>query len=71
MIKTTDVIEESHVATLDPGYVVYDSHRARRLAGLLDWYRRRGIVSVGRYGAWEYSAMEDSMIAGRKAAEAF
>jgi protoporphyrinogen oxidase len=50
------------------GYVIYDHswHRAR--ATLHDYLKRNEILSIGRYGDWNYSAMEDALIAGRDAA---
>ena len=35
----------------------------------LAYLEHHGIFSVGRYGAWEYSAMEDALWHGRQAAE--
>jgi len=50
-------------------YVVYDRERARARAALLGWLRERGVLSIGRYGAWEYSAMEDALLQGFAAAD--
>ncbi len=49
-------------------YVIYDFNyqAARRIS--LDWLSERGVESVGRYGDWNYSSMEDALIAGREAA---
>ena len=48
-----------------PGaYVVYDKDRDEIVAGLLDYYRKRGVHSVGRYGQWEYGSMESAMEQG-------
>ncbi|HWP34268.1 MAG TPA: FAD-dependent oxidoreductase, partial [Thermodesulfobacteriota bacterium] len=52
------------------GYVVYDEHRRRHLPALLEFLRRHGVLSTGRYGAWEYSSMEDAIRHGREAADA-
>lgn len=55
---------------LDYGYVVFDEHRRRWLPPLLDFLRGQGVISTGRYGAWEYSSMEDAIRHGREAAAA-
>ncbi len=48
-----------------PGaYVVYDKDRDKIVAGLLDYYRKHGVYSVGRYGRWEYGSMESAMEQG-------
>jgi protoporphyrinogen oxidase len=51
------------------GYVVHDRARRDFLAAALGRLEQLGILSVGRYGAWEYSAMEDALWHGRMAAE--
>ncbi|MBN1770855.1 MAG: FAD-dependent oxidoreductase [Deltaproteobacteria bacterium] len=49
-------------------YVVYDRAWDKSRARLLAFLREHRILSVGRYGSWEYSAMEDALLAGRAAA---
>ena len=53
---------------IDPAYVIYDRHRRETVPPLLSLLRDRGVHSVGRFGAWEYSSMEDALVAGRQAA---
>lgn len=55
---------------IDPAYVIYDRHRRECVPALLSLLRERGIHSAGRFGAWEYSSMEDALVAGRHAAAA-
>ena len=50
-------------------YVIHDRHRRALLPEASAYLQRNGILSVGRYGAWEYSAMEDALWEGRQAAE--
>jgi len=53
-----------------PGaYVVYDENRDEIVAGLLNYYRKRGVHSVGRYGRWEYGSMESAMEQGIEASK--
>jgi hypothetical protein len=35
-------------------YVYFDRHRARAVPAILAELERRGIYSIGRYGAWGY-----------------
>jgi protoporphyrinogen oxidase len=52
-----------------PGaYVIYDEKREGIVADLLEFYRKRGILSTGRYGLWEYGSMESALRQGREAA---
>jgi len=62
-----DVVQ-THVVDIPEAYVVFDRERRRVLPELLRWYAQRGIVSLGRYGAWDYLSMEDCLRHGRQAA---
>ena len=62
------------VSVLDPAYVIYDRFRAENLPAAHRALEGAGIVSAGRFGAWEYSSMEGAIKAGmdvaRRLAEA-
>jgi len=49
-------------------YVFHDLYRAKHLDSILESLGEKGIRSVGRYGAWEYSAMQDAVEWGLDAA---
>ena len=59
----------AEMVTLNPAYVVYDKHRRWFVPRAHVFLERHNIVSIGRYGAWEYSSMEDALLAGKRAAE--
>jgi len=54
---------------LSPAYVLYDRNRQENLDGIHDFLRKNGIYSIGRYGRWEYSSMEDAIYQGKETAE--
>jgi len=54
---------------IEYGYVVYDHNRARAVAAIQKYLLARDVYSIGRYGSWEYSSMEDAMEQGRQTAE--
>jgi protoporphyrinogen oxidase len=58
----------THVVDIPRAYVLFDGARRRVLPDLLRWYVERGVVPMGRYGAWDYLAMEDSLRHGQLAA---
>jgi protoporphyrinogen oxidase len=60
----------TRVLHIEYGYVVFDEHRRRHLPAILDFLRHQGVTSTGRYGAWEYSSMEDAIRHGLEAAAA-
>ena len=51
-------------------YPIHDEDYGGARRAVRDWLASRGIVTVGRAGAWEYSSMEDALLAGRDAAGA-
>ena len=50
-------------------YVLFDKHRARVLPAILTELERLGIHSIGRYGRWEHTSMEDAISQGTLLAE--
>jgi protoporphyrinogen oxidase len=69
ILRSGDDIVVADVKDLHYAYVYYDRHRARALPAILSELDRRGIYSIGRYGAWEHTSMEDAIGQGRRAAE--
>lgn len=53
---------------IEYAYVVFDDEHAAAVRDIQAWLAGVGIRSCGRYGAWTYNSMEDSMIQGRQAA---
>ena len=70
VLRPGDVLLARDRVVIDPAYVVFDPHRAKWRDALLDFLLERGVQSIGRYGAWTYSGMEDALLAGRQAARA-
>ncbi|MFV8751868.1 protoporphyrinogen/coproporphyrinogen oxidase [Nannocystaceae bacterium ST9] len=50
-------------------YVMFDEQHASATARLLGWLDSLGVRSCGRYGAWIYNSMEDSLLSGLAAAQ--
>ena len=53
---------------LSPAYVLFDDGYEQARTTVLDWLEHAGIITVGRYGRWQYNAMEDALLEGREAA---
>lgn len=51
-------------------YVVYDFNRGPALKTIFRFLGEKSISSIGRYGAWKYSFMEEAIIDGKSTAEA-
>jgi protoporphyrinogen oxidase len=54
---------------LDPAYVLFDENYTECRKLILDWLESIGVISVGRYGRWQYNAMEDALLEGKEAAD--
>jgi protoporphyrinogen oxidase len=50
-------------------YVTYDANRRAATRAILRTLERHSVHSIGRYGRWEYSSMEDALLQGREAAQ--
>ncbi len=69
ILRPDDEIVTADVKDLHYAYVYFDRHRARALPAILSELERRGIYSIGRYGAWEHTSMEDAISQGKRLAE--
>lgn len=49
-------------------YVIHDRFRPRAVRAILRFFAGRGVYSIGRYGRWEYSSMEDALWQGMRLA---
>ena len=69
ILRPDDEILVADVRDIDYAYVLFDTHRARALPAILAELERRGIYSIGRYGRWEHTSMEDAIAQGKQLAE--
>ncbi len=67
-LRDTGDVVVSRVVDIPLAYVVFDRRRREVLPDLMRWYVDQGVVPMGRYGTWDYLAMEDSLRHGREAA---
>lgn len=60
-IKGEEDIEITQWLKASPAYAFYDLERENSLKIINDWLISRDIFSIGRYGAWKYSFMEENI----------
>jgi protoporphyrinogen oxidase len=70
ILEDRDEILTRHVIDIKYAYVVFDDHRQAHVQNLIDYLESRDIYTAGRYGQWDYYSMEDSILSGKKAADA-
>lgn len=66
ILKSTDKIISKCILDIPYAYVIYDKKRNSALNIIQKFLRKNSILSIGRYGGWEYSTMEDAILDGRK-----
>lgn len=69
LISSKEAIEVHDVKILDPAYIIPDLNRDAITKEIQSFLKGNNVFSIGRYGNWEYSAMEDALIWGRKVSE--
>lgn len=69
ILRSDDEIVVADVKNIYYAYVLFDRHRSRVVPQILDELKRRGIYSIGRYGLWEHTSMEDAIAQGKTLAE--
>jgi protoporphyrinogen oxidase len=67
ILRKSDKIAAEFIADIPAAYVVYDSHRTQSVETIQSFLKENGVVSTGRWGNWEYSAMEDAIWQGADA----
>ncbi|HBA61893.1 MAG TPA: protoporphyrinogen oxidase [Elusimicrobia bacterium] len=68
LIESASQVVEKLWLKIPCAYVIYNRERAKALPLICDWLKTRKIQSIGRYGAWKYSFMEESVKEGLEAA---
>lgn len=68
IIRTGKDVRFARLRRIPHAYVIYDHDWEVARARVMEYLHRCAIHSIGRYGDWNYSAMEDALIAGRDAA---
>jgi protoporphyrinogen oxidase len=69
IFRPDDEIVVADVKDIRYAYVLFDRHRARALPAILAELESRGIHSIGRYGRWEHTSMEDAIAQGKQLAD--
>ncbi|MFC1485233.1 protoporphyrinogen/coproporphyrinogen oxidase [bacterium] len=68
ILKNKDEVISTCPLKLSPAYVIYDKNRDEAVSKIILWLKSQSIIPIGRYGLWEYSAMEDAIKQGKNAA---
>jgi protoporphyrinogen oxidase len=69
VIGGAEDVRFARLRRIDHAYVIFDHDYYPALSVIEPFLSEQRIVSTGRYGAWTYSSMEDSLIMGKAGVE--
>lgn len=69
LIADARAVRFVRVRRVGHAYVVHDRHHEPARRVILEFLEQQRIRSIGRYGGWNYSSMEDALAFGRDAAD--
>lgn len=69
ILRSTDEIVAKCQLDIRYAYVIYDKNYTKNTNMIHNYLEKKDIYSIGRYGKWEYSAMEDAILEGKETAD--
>jgi protoporphyrinogen oxidase len=69
LLRRSDELSARAWMPVSVGYVVYDFARTPAVTAIFRHLGKSGIESIGRYGGWKYSFMEETILDGKRCAQ--
>ncbi|HSE83124.1 MAG TPA: FAD-dependent oxidoreductase [Thermodesulfobacteriota bacterium] len=69
ILRDSDRILVEKCFDIKCAYVIYDKNHKNSVTQIKKFLRENNIYTIGRYGSWEYSGMEDAILHGSKVVE--
>ena len=69
LLKSSDRLLTRLWIPIGCAYVVYDKHRSGAVSTVMRHLESVGAYSIGRWGGWKYSFMEETILDGKRCAE--
>ena len=69
ILKKSDKLATRVWIPIECAYVVYDRNRSAALSKIGPYLKKNGVTSIGRWGGWKYSFMEETILDGLRCAE--
>ena len=69
LLRRSDEISAKVWMPVPVGYVVYDRARTPAVQTIFRHFQTLGVESIGRYGGWKYSFMEETILDGKRCAD--
>ena len=69
LLESEEEIITRNILRIPVAYVTYDKNRTPLTAQILNFLESKHVYSIGRFGGWKYSYMEEAILEGKSAAE--
>lgn len=69
IINDDITLVDHEVIIMDPAYVHIETKTTKKIDKLKEELSKKNVYTIGRYGAWIYNSMEDSMLKAKELAE--
>jgi len=69
LVDRKDKIISQLLLHIPIAYVIFDKNRTAATRTLLSYLQSQNVYSIGRFGAWKYSYMEEAILEGKATAE--
>lgn len=69
IINDDMTLVDHEVIIMDPAYVHIETNTTKKTDKLKEDLSKKNVYTIGRYGAWIYNSMEDSMLKAKELAE--
>ena len=69
LLRRGDELTAREWMPIKVGYVVYDFQRTRAIDVIFKYLSKIDAESIGRYGGWKYSFMEETILDGKRCAQ--
>lgn len=68
LVRNSSQIIAEKIIDIPHAYVIFDKERDKSLSLINNYLENQKVFSIGRYGAWKYSSMEDAVLDGKETA---
>ena len=68
LVRGAEDVLFAETRVIPHAYVIYDERYGAARRAIVSWLEAQDVLVAGRYGRWEYSSMEDALLAGRESA---
>jgi len=69
LLRNEKEVITRNILRIPVAYVTYDENRTAYTTKILRWLEAHRAYSIGRFGGWKYSYMEEAILEGKATAD--